>query len=68
MKKLLIICFALVSSLYAQAQFVSFPDFGKNIKMCSDPELGLKGLSVGDEGYVTFHVTNQGDSVYSGPI
>ena len=68
MKKLLIICLALVSSLYAQAQFVSFPDFGKNIKMCSDPELGLKGLSVGDEGYVTFHVTNQGDSDYSGPI
>lgn len=68
MKKFLLICIALVASLYSQAQFVSFPNFGRNIKMCSDPELGLKGLSVGDEGYVTFQVTNQGDSVYSGPI
>lgn len=68
MKKFLIICIVLVTSLYSHAQFVSFPNFGRNIKMCSDPELGLKGLSVGDEGYVTFQVTNQGDSVYSGPI
>lgn len=68
MKKFLLICIAMVASLYSQAQFVSFPNFGRNIKMCSDPELGFKGLSVGDEGYVTFQVTNQGDSIYSGPI
>ena len=55
-------------AMSAQAQFISFPDFGKNIKMCSDPEIGLRGLSVGDEGYVTFEVTNQGDSIYVGPI
>ncbi len=68
MKKLLLICIAMAACLYSQAQFVSFPNFGRNIKTCGDPELGFKGLSVGDEGYVTFQVTNQGDSVYSGPI
>ena len=50
------------------AQFISFPSFGKNLKMCSDPILGLEGLHVGDEGYVTFEVTNEGDSLYVGPI
>lgn len=68
MKKLLILFVALFAVLIAHAQFVSFPNFGKNIKMCSDPELGLKGLSVGDEGYVKFQVTNQGDSTYTGPV
>ena len=51
-----------------QAQFISFPSFGRNIKMCSEPVIGLQGLHVGDEGYVTFQVTNQGDSNYNGPI
>ena len=36
--------------------------------MSSDPVLGLEGLHVGDEGYVTFEVTNTGDSIYTGPI
>ena len=58
----------LLCATVAHAQFVSFPSFGKNLKMSSDPVLGLKGLSVGDEGYVTFEVTNQGDSIYVGPI
>ena len=51
-----------------QTGTVSFPSFGKNLKMCSDPVLGLDGLHVGDEGYVTFEVTNEGDSTYVGPI
>ena len=68
MKKIIVICVALLAALIADAQFVSFPSFGKNIKMCNDPVLGLKGLSVGDEGYVTFQVTNQGDSTYTGPV
>lgn len=55
-------------AITAQAQFVSFPSFGRNLKMSGDPVLGLEGLSVGDEGYVTFQVTNQGDSIYTGPI
>lgn len=68
MKKILVMCIALIAFVAAQAQFISFPNFGRNIKMCSDPEIGLRGLSVGDEGYVTFEVTNQGDSTYVGPI
>jgi len=68
MRKFLAICIAAMMAMSAQAQFINFPDFGKNIKMCSDPEIGLRGLSVGDEGYVTFEVTNQGDSIYVGPI
>ena len=68
MKKFLVMCVALIAFVAAQAQFISFPNFGRNIKMCSDPEIGLRGLSVGDEGYVTFEVTNQGDSTYVGPI
>ncbi len=68
MRKFLAICIAAMMAMSVQAQFISFPDFGKNIKMCSDPEIGLRGLSVGDEGYVTFEVTNQGDSIYVGPI
>jgi len=58
----------LLCATVAHAQFVSFPSFGKNLKMSSDPVIGLKGLYVGDEGYVTFEVTNQGDSIYVGPI
>ena len=60
--------FAAVFTVAVQAQFISFPSFGKNIKMCSDPVLGLEGLHVGDEGYVTFEVVNQGDSTYVGPV
>lgn len=68
MKRFLYLCIMLLCATVAHAQFVSFPSFGKNLKMSSDPVLGLKGLSVGDEGYVTFEVTNQGDSIYTGPI
>ena len=68
MKKILATCIALLAVLTVQAQFVSFPNFGKNIKMCSDPVIGLEGLSVGDEGYITFEITNQGDSIYDGPV
>lgn len=68
MKRFLYLCIILLCATVAHAQFVSFPSFGKNLKMSSDPVLGLKGLSVGDEGYVTFEVTNQGDSIYTGPV
>ncbi|MBR5936264.1 MAG: hypothetical protein IKZ89_08955 [Bacteroidaceae bacterium] len=68
MKRFLYLCIMLLCATVAHAQFVSFPSFGKNLKMSSDPVLGLKGLSVGDEGYVTFEVTNQGDSIYTGPV
>lgn len=68
MKRTLIILAAFLVCLCAQAQFVSFPSFGRNLKMSSDPVLGLEGLHVGDEGYVTFEVTNTGDSIYTGPI
>lgn len=68
MKKILTVCALLFAVLTVQAQFVSFPRFGRNIKMCSDPEIGLDGLHVGDEGYITFKIVNQGDSVYAGPI
>ena len=36
--------------------------------MSGDPVIGLEGLSVGDEGYITFEITNFGDSIYKGPI
>ena len=68
MRRILFLCIAFIAAVSAQAQFVSFPSFGKNIKMSSDPVLGLDNLHVGDEGYVTFEVTNEGDSVYVGPI
>ncbi len=68
MKRTLILLAAFLVCLCAQAQFVSFPSFGRNLKMSSDPVLGLEGLHVGDEGYVTFEVTNTGDSIYTGPI
>lgn len=68
MKKFLMLCTALLAVLTLNAQFVSFPDFGKHIKMSSDPVIGLEGLSVGDEGYITFEITNFGDSIYKGPI
>ena len=68
MKRFLYLCIMLLCATVAHAQFVSFPSFGKNLKMSSDPVWGLKGLSVGDEGYVTFEVTNQGDSIYTGPV
>ena len=68
MKKFLMLCTALLAVLTLNAQFVSFPDFGKHIKMSGDPVIGLEGLSVGDEGYITFEITNFGDSIYKGPI
>ena len=68
MKKIISLCFILLCVTIVHAQFVSFPRFGRNLKMSGDPVLGLEGLSVGDEGYVTFEVTNQGDSLYTGPI
>lgn len=68
MKKFLMLCTALLAVLTLNAQFVSFPDFGKHIKMSGDPVIGLEGLSIGDEGYITFEITNFGDSIYKGPI
>ena len=68
MKKLFSLLLTAMIAVSANAQFISFPSFGKNLKMCSDPVLGLDGLHVGDEGYVTFEVTNEGDSTYVGPI
>ena len=68
MKKLFSLLITALIAVSANAQFISFPSFGKNLKMCSDPVLGLEGLHVGDEGYVTFEVTNQGDSIYVGPV
>ena len=68
MRKLFSFLLTLLIAVSANAQFVSFPNFGKNLKMSGDPVLGLEGLHVGDEGYVTFEVTNEGDSIYTGPI
>jgi hypothetical protein len=68
MKKLFLLLLTASIAVAANAQFISFPQFGKNLKMCSDPVLGLEGLHIGDEGYVTFQVTNEGDSLYVGPI
>ena len=68
MKKIFSLLLTALFAVSANAQFISFPNFGKNLKMCSDPVLGMDGLHVGDEGYVTFQVTNQGDSIYMGPI
>ena len=68
MKKLFSLLLTAMIAVTVNAQFISFPKFGRNLKMCSDPVLGLEGLHVGDEGYVTFEVTNQGDSIYTGPI
>ena len=68
MKKSFLLLMTVMIAVTVNAQFISFPSFGKNLKMCSDPVLGLEGLHVGDEGYVTFEVTNEGDSLYVGPI
>ena len=54
MRKILFALLTAMIAVTADAQFVSFPRFGKNLKMCSDPILGMEGLHVGDEGYVTF--------------
>ena len=68
MKKLLSFLLTALITLSVHAQFISFPNFGRNLKMSGDPVLGLEGLSVGDEGYVRFQVTNEGDSIYTGPV
>lgn len=68
MRKLFSLLLTAIIAVSANAQFISFPNFGRNLKMSSDPVLGLEGLHVGDEGYVTFEVTNEGDSLYTGPI
>lgn len=68
MRKLFTVLISALLAVSANAQFISFPGFGKNLKMSGDPVMGLDGLYVGDEGYVTFQVTNQGDSTYVGPI
>ena len=68
MKKLFSLLLTAMIAVTVNAQFISFPRFGRNLKMCSDPVLGLEGLHVGDEGFVTFEVTNEGDSLYVGPI
>ncbi|MGX8689153.1 MAG: hypothetical protein ACSW76_00715 [Bacteroidaceae bacterium] len=68
MKKLLSFLLTALITLSVHAQFISFPNFGRNLKMSGDPVLGLEGLSVGDEGYVRFQVTNEGDSIYIGPV
>jgi len=68
MKKLFSLLLTVFITVTVHAQFVSFPSFGKDIKMCSDAVIGLKGLYVGDEGYVTFQVVNEGDSTYIGPV
>ncbi len=68
MRKLFSLLLTAMIAVSANAQFISFPHFGRNLKMSSDPILGLEGLHVGDEGYVTFEVTNEGDSLYTGPI
>ena len=67
-KKLFSLVLTAMIAVTVNAQFISFPRFGRNLKMCSDPELGLEGLHVGDEGYVSFEVTNEGDTTYVGPI
>lgn len=68
MKRILFLLLTTFMAFNLNAQFISFPSFGKNLKMCNDPVLGLEGLHVGDEGYVSFEVTNEGDSIYVGPI
>ena len=68
MKRVSILLLALLIAGAVHAQFINFPSFGKDLKMSGDPVMGLEGLHVGDEGYVTFLVTNQGDSTYVGPI
>ena len=68
MKKYLSFLLTALITLSVHAQFISFPNFGRNLKMSGDPVLGLEGLSVGDEGYVRFQVTNEGDSIYTGPV
>lgn len=68
MKRLFVLCCALLPALFVQAQFLGVPQFGRNIKVSGEPKTGFDGLYVGDEGYVTFQVVNQGDSIYTGPI
>lgn len=68
MKKLFALLLTVLIAASADAQFIRFPNFGENLKMSGDPVLGMEGLHVGDEGYVTFQVTNEGDSTYIGPI
>ena len=68
MKRLFSLLLTAMIAVSVHAQFISFPSFGKNLKMCSAPELGLERLHVGDEGYVTFQVVNEGDSIYVGPV
>lgn len=68
MKKLITLIFASVLTVVCSAQLMNFPQFGKDLKLAAEPVLGLEGLAVGDEGYVTFRVRNEGENVYTGPL
>lgn len=68
MKRILSLCLVVLIAVSSKAQFLNFPHFGQNLKISAQPELGLESLSVGDEGYVRFQVTNTSDSTYTGPL
>ncbi len=68
MKKLTTLLFAFVVTVVCSAQLVNFPQFGKDLKLTIEPVIGLEGLAVGDEGYISYRVRNEGESVYTGPL
>lgn len=77
MKKISVLAVLLICCMTAFAQQftlpqpirpMTFPDWGRDIKTTCQPETGLDGLSVGDESFVTFTLTNRSENVYSGPI
>ena len=68
MRRLISLFFAIVLVSVCNAQFFRFPNFGDDIKLTSEPKIGLDGLSVGDEGYVIFSIINNGETTYTGPL
>ncbi|MBR4842550.1 MAG: hypothetical protein IK006_05615 [Bacteroidaceae bacterium] len=68
MKKLITLFCTSVLTVVCSAQLMNYPQFGKDLKLTAEPVTGLERLSVGDEGYVTFRVRNEGESTYSGPL
>ena len=68
MRRLISLFFAIVLVSVCNAQFFRFTNFGDDIKLTSEPKIGLDGLSVGDEGYVIFSIINNGETTYTGPL
>lgn len=68
MKRLINLFLVAVLAIVCNAQPMNFPRFGNALKLTIEPVCGLDGLAVGDEGYVSFRIRNESESIYTGPL